>query len=372
MKTKQLLFMAAVFAVTCFAQETYAKIWRVNNNATGTYGENFGGNINYPVFKELPNAYSSALVNSGDTIHMEGSASDYVTATFPYITKKLIIIGAGYFLNENPDASNDKLETRIDGIDFAAGSDSSQLIGVHIIGSHGIRILSVSNITVKRCLLDYSITVSSSVSIPFSDINIVQNFFNNSNPNYINASAVDVGSSFPTNFVFDNNICQRTLLLSSGSKIYTAYECKNNIFDCPAISGKPSIQMNVGTFQNNVLKTAAATVVINDTTNLNVSYNISSSSTGQFGSANNNLVVPAINSLFITSSSTDGAYQIADGSQADNTGSDGTDRGAFGGAAVISRYMLSGLAAIPVVYQITTAGVTTSNLQVNIQARTIK
>lgn len=102
-----------------------------------------------------------------------------------------------------------------------------------------------------------------------------------------------------------------------------------------------------------------------------VAYNIGTLST-QFGTADNNLVVPAIATLFVTSASPDGAYQVANGSQANNSGSDGSDRGAFGGAAAISRYTLSGLAAIPVIYGVSTPGATSGNLPVTINARTIK
>ncbi|MEP6844563.1 MAG: hypothetical protein ABI861_01100, partial [Panacibacter sp.] len=51
----------------------------------------------------------------------------------------------------------------------------------------------------------------------------------------------------------------------------------------------------------------------------------------------------------------------------------GTERGVFGGAATINRYTLSGLAAIPVIYQVSTSGVATpTGLPVTIKARTIK
>ncbi len=87
--------------------------------------------------------------------------------------------------------------------------------------------------------------------------------------------------------------------------------------------------------------------------------------------ANNNIVVAAINTLFVTSSSPDGSYQLKL-ALCSQQGSDGTDRGAFGGVAVSDRYTLSGLAAIPVIYSISTPGATATNLPVTIQARTIK
>jgi hypothetical protein len=133
--------------------------------------------------------------------------------------------------------------------------------------------------------------------------------------------------------------------------------------------------MNVGNFQNNILKTAAATVNINNNKNNNVSYCVSSSATGQFGTdaTKKNIVVTNINSIFIINGTSDGMYQLKSGSVASNNGSDGTDRGAFGGAAAENRCTLSGLAAIPTIYQITTTGVAgPSGLQVTIKARTIK
>jgi len=132
----------------------------------------------------------------------------------------------------------------------------------------------------------------------------------------------------------------------------------------------PNLAFSAGEFKNNILMPTNAIVNIAASPDV-IAYNIGTLST-QFGTSDNNLVVPAITSLFVTGGSADGAYQIAGGSPANNSGSDGTDRGAFGGAAVTSRYTLSGLPAIPVVYQITTAGVTAADLPVTIQARTIK
>ena len=78
--------------------------------------------------------------------------------------------------------------------------------------------------------------------------------------------------------------------------------------------------------------------------------------------------------LFVQTGTDDGKYQLKANSAGSNNGSDGTDRGAFGGAVASNRYTLSGLAAIPVVYNLTTSGVATSasGLSVTISARTIK
>lgn len=128
--------------------------------------------------------------------------------------------------------------------------------------------------------------------------------------------------------------------------------------------------MNVGSFQNNILKNPSAIVNINNGTNLNVSFN-TAASPNQFGTTNNN-VVADMTTLFVDPAlnSTDGDYQLRPGSA---PGSDGADRGAFGGVIVQNRYQLSGLAAIPVIYEIQTNGVATpTGLPVTIKARTIQ
>ena len=84
--------------------------------------------------------------------------------------------------------------------------------------------------------------------------------------------------------------------------------------------------------------------------------------------------MPDITSLFVGGDSKDGFYQIKSGSQAYQNGSDDSDRGAFGGAILSSRYTLSGLAPVPVIYEAVSAGSVSAEtgLPVTIKARTIK
>lgn len=375
MKKIQLLFIPiTVVFIICFSNVAEAKIWRVNNfsnyNGTTLFGDNLGGTSSFPVFAQLTEAAASNLVSNGsiDTVHLEGTNIFYAGAT---LHKPMIIIGTGYFLNKNPKVSNTVLESVLYDISFASGSDGSQLIGVHMSNANPeIQIgYGVSNITIKRCEIDYEITVGNGNS----NIFVLENYFANIG-NSTNQSAIFVSSTagLPSNFVFDNNICKNILLLSIGSFIYNAEECNNNVFDCPAISGSPSIQMNTTSFKNNILKTAAATVNINsNVASSDVSYNTSSSATNQFGTTNNNIVITDMSTLFVdpATNTTDGHYQLKPGSA---PGADGADRGAFGGAAFGDRYTLSGLAPIPVIYDIATSGPTSTNLPVTISARTIK
>src|SRR4051794_40792250 len=112
MKTfKHFVVLVIILCLLSF-QQTYAKIWRVNNNSnyngSSLWGDNFGGTATFPVFKQIADANNSNLVSAGDTIYVEGSTANYEAVT---INKKLAIVGPGFFLNENPHVSNDVLQS---------------------------------------------------------------------------------------------------------------------------------------------------------------------------------------------------------------------------------------------------------------------
>jgi len=361
MKKNYVLLFAVLFTALN-VQVANAKIWRVNNksnfNGTTLYGDNFGGTSSYPVFTEINNAVGWASVNNGDTLYVEGSSTTYASAT---VTKKLAIIGPGYFLNENPKTSNDLLSAQIGSISFNAGAAGSQLIGVSIIHVFPYYVhLNTNNLTVKRCWIADAVHINSGVS----DIYILENFFSNSQTS--TALILDFPYDLTTDLIFNNNVCQKTLIWSGSIQ-----QCNNNVFDGPA--NVLNLQFTTPEFSNNILKPTNASVDINGGSKEKISYNIGTLST-QFGTANQNKVVSNMSSLFVSSGTTDGIYKLKSNSAGSNNGSDGTDRGAFGGSVVGNRYTLSGLAAIPVIYKLTTSGVATqqSGLSVTISARTIK
>jgi hypothetical protein len=69
---------------------SFGKIWIVDSNAGSTAKD----------FTNLQSAHDGAT--AGDTLYLVGSPVNYIT-TKVTITKRLVIIGPGYFLNENPD-----------------------------------------------------------------------------------------------------------------------------------------------------------------------------------------------------------------------------------------------------------------------------
>ncbi|MBK6285491.1 MAG: hypothetical protein IPF54_25030 [Draconibacterium sp.] len=114
MKKANLLSITAFIAFFIISVNSVeAKIWRVNNgsnyNGTTLWGSNFGGNPAYPVFKQIDQAIAWSSVMDSDTIHVESSQFIYTAAT---ITKKVVLIGPGFFLPDNSKTGNNLLDAR--------------------------------------------------------------------------------------------------------------------------------------------------------------------------------------------------------------------------------------------------------------------
>jgi hypothetical protein len=379
MKRITLLSIPTVFTIILIGTTPVeAKIWRVNNgsnyNGTTLWGSNFGGNPGYPVFNQVNQAIAWSSVVDSDTIHVEGSQFIYGAAT---ITKKVVLVGPGYFLPDNLKTGNNLLDAKITRINFNAGSNGSSAIGLNVVvntnTADGYLQIAADYITIKRCRIERSIYFHITGGSGIQRINIVQNYFPdnyNTNPLYF------TNNNFvpPVEIIFNNNICRKTLVwhYSNATASWNITQCRNNVFDGPDNLVTPNLRFTTTDFSNNILMPVNAVVDITAAPS-QIAYNIGTHAT-QFGTANNNLVVPDIATLFVGGNSSDGYYQIKSGSQAHQNGSDGTDRGAFGGAVVSSRYSLSGLAPVPVIYEATTTGVVSasSGLPVTIKARTIK
>ena len=112
---------------------SFAKIWRVNN--TGNPGD----------FTTIQNAHNDANVLAGDTLHIEPSVVSYGALT---MTKKLIILGPGYFLLQNPNNQFHNLSAKVHGISFNGGSSGSVIAGLEITTTIYIR---VNQIAILRC-----------------------------------------------------------------------------------------------------------------------------------------------------------------------------------------------------------------------------
>jgi hypothetical protein len=142
---KKSLFMLATVAASIISLQANAKIWRVNNNA--------GIAADFTTFNA---AATSAAVLAGDTIHIEPSATLYGTANFT-LTKRLVVIGVGYFLNPanvtTPGNAGLQVATqdcRLNFFRIGSGADNSKFIGITIEGS--VYLNTVNNISFEKVL----------------------------------------------------------------------------------------------------------------------------------------------------------------------------------------------------------------------------
>jgi len=368
MKKTTFFTLLLSLSTSFFLFRAEAKIWRVNNQSnfdnTDNFGENYGGTSAYPVFKEINEAVANANVQDGDTLYIEASPTAYRGAT---ISKRLVIIGAGFFVTENSNTSNTVNGSDIGFVSFNQGSEFSQLIGINT-GSYYTSTdtsiyISTNDITIKRCRITGGVGFGTSNLLRVS---IIQNIFalGGDATLFNNCCSAFVA---PQEIVFNNNIVLKKLIWTGRNIL----ECKNNVFDGPP--NELNLYFNTDSFQNNILRAAGITANINEGTNANVEFNTVSNS-ALFEGTPGIVVVPAMNNLFVQDSSTDGNYQLQAGATGNVPGKDGAERGAFGGATVAQRYSLSGLATIPVIYSVSTTGVSEQDngLPVKVEARIIK
>ena len=333
MKKSILLLMSMLLIL--HTRMAFAKIWRVNNSAGVTAD-----------FTTLQDAHDGA--SSGDTIHVEGSGTNYGSLTS---TKKLVIIGPGYYLEENQNLQAHPLTAKVSTVTLNSGSEGFVLMGLDF-GSSPIQIFA-DNITIRRnrfatangqqypewttgiILLYYH---SDNSSIPVSNILITQNYGVR-----IESRNASTGVLIANNYIAygDNagdDVTADALNLSTG----TVAIIQNNIFRRGKITAHNS------TFTNNIM--VAGT--LEGTGNM-IANNIGSNT--QFGTTNGNKSNVSMSTVFVGAgegASTDGRWKLKAGSPAIGAGFGSTaanpvDAGMFSGH---SPYVLSGIPPVPTIY----------------------
>jgi hypothetical protein len=326
---------------------TYATIFRIGYPGTAVTG------VGYPN-SNIAGAMTAA--SAGDTIQLyQQYWSSGATIT---VTKPLVFIGYGYFLNSNPGlqaiAIVDLPANRVS-FTFNSGSSGSVVQGVYCssatISTNGITFgrcrfsnaitlnntSALSHITVSACFFDYPgfnasdynycITESSSAAI--SSLIIVNNILNGGNPSgffcFCPVPAVNLSHS---SGLFANNVVWSDVNAPSPS-LYS-FIVNNNVFLCAT----PVVQSNV--FKYNLF--------------------YGSNSTSITGVGNQFSVNMA--NVFVGSGpfSIDSLVALKTGSPAKNAGlrssdSTVTDCGVFGGE-LGDIYRLSGIPPVPAIYQL--------------------
>ena len=317
---KTTLYPLTVAALCLLTHFSYATIWRVNNN---------DGSANYA---SLQDAHGDANVRSGDTLMVEGSTELYNSQVT--ITKRLVIIGPGYFLNGNPNTQANGVEAVFfNSIQFDPGSEGSVLIGISL--DNGYVTINTDRITVQRCRLTGSGLYLSSPN-QVKSIIIEQCYIGNLGSN--------VG--FDDVKLLNNIILSDVNTLSSSTRQKQFSQVENNLF----LGNRLILSADV--FVNNIIASTGEDI---DVASNDVRNNLAANA--QFGTENGNQDYNPTNDVLFfgeDGNSTDGQYRIRDDSPYKAIGTDGTEPGPFGGP---NPYILSGLPPIPVVYELRTEGV---------------
>ena len=319
-----------------------ARIWRVNNNIGATAD-----------FNNLQNAINT--VAAGDTLHLESSAISYGAIS---ITKRLIIRGPGYLLNEtvsNPKTQYLKDPAYIQTLTLSPGSKGSVVEGI----SNDYVYLNDSLLTYQRNYVGVSLSLSSSKDVSGDTVR----------NNFIDASIYLSSGNYKTKGLFlYNNIIRGQMSIHASLINNAGGYVINNTF-----VGNSAHTCSDFIFQNNIFLNANFGIYKGSNV---FSNNISADANLPAGNGNVPNI-PATN-LFVGGTtgagySTDGRYALKAGSPAIGGGvlnGVTVDCGAYGGPAP---YVLSGMPQMPSIYNLSmptqiNAGTSTINISVSAAA----
>jgi hypothetical protein len=295
-----------------------AKIWRINN--TGIPAN----------FTSLQQAHDTSIVQAGDTLHIEPSPTTYGSLVS---TKKLIIIGPGYYLNQNQNQQQNITSAKINYFDLYPGSQGTVISGITSTGNNAIR---TGNVSISRNNLAGGVYLDNSSGPSFSNVLITQNFFLTNGVNSLSGS----GSFTISNLVITNNYLPEFISLHAN----ISGVISNNVIGQTLYSNVSNFNVNNNIFYGNYAAyvQGASNAVYN---------NIGISNSGLPANNGNQNGVNILN-LFVgnTAGTNEGQWKLAPNSLALGAGVGGVDCGMYGG---LSPYVMSGLPPVPSIYLLT-------------------
>jgi hypothetical protein len=317
--------------------------------------------INVSKDLRLPDTYTSLqsavdVASAGDTIHVHPHGLEYGNAT---ITKKLVIIGSGYNIDEQDDSlgirtftENSKLGT----ISYNAGSDSSVIMGCEIgtlnlndpvkyvkvlrnVVNSGIRLWGADSITINGC---YIVGYIYYQSYYYASIRM----YNTSQGNICTNNLLTNVSTYNRSIIVNENssaLVQRNIMLA------------------------PTNEIDYSTVVDNVIRGGTMTSLNSVVTN-----NVFMANLTQY--AGDNLIDQGSSGIFVgypdqLTYSFDSRWMLAPGSPAIGYAFDGGDCGIYGGD---HPYKLSGVPAVPLIYELTPVNnviIENDSLHINIKIR---
>lgn len=324
MKKKALLFglMLAFFG---FSVNSNATVLRVNSAP--------GSTTSYTTAQA---AHDAASAN--DTIYLESSGISYGGVS---VSKKLTIIGTGYFLSQNPQTQAVPASSVLDYCYFNAGSAGSKLCGCTVPSIY----IYDNNILITRNYVNgYNNCIYAPSSV-VSNIVISQNYIT---ANYNSWTAIYFGTA--NNILITNNYILGGL--TSGTSFSAIVS--NNVMSS-------YLGFYNTTYTNNIM-----TDGIFYNYNCLATYNLANGT--QFGDQNGNQQNVNMADVFVgsTGNSTDGQWHLKPGSPAIGAGENGADCGMYGGTFP---YILSGMPNIPAIYYMNAPAIPSNSINVSIKAK---
>jgi hypothetical protein len=356
--------IASLVAVSLFHIAGLAQSMVVVNNTPGVVAD----------YKTLQGALDS--VAPGTLILLQPGISTYGEVT---VSKRVGIIGAGYFLNQNaePNRQATPRESVVSLIVFDAGSNGSYITGISMTGNtntgqNRFNFSNTSDITISRCLIHPGSNQWIAYMYRSSAVTIKQSYIRvpgGGGHAYILSSRESTGLQFFNNIFTSDGDGYGFILPTEYFSNYTA-----------SILFKNNVMHNVG---NPIYYPSACTMINNIIFQTSSGYNqvnavAASNNVGNatYSAAGPNIVNAVKTDVFVLNSdpsisSIDAAWKLKPGSAAIGYAQGGGDCGAFGGEPN-ERYELSGIAEfVPNIFYMNVPAVGTTNggLPVHIKVR---
>lgn len=315
-----------------------ATSWRVNNNpAIDADFSTFEADV--------------AGASAGDTLYMEGSNLTYGEGV---LTKPLVMIGPGFFLTENDSTQVSNLEANFETFVIDSTASGSRVYGCEFddnVEINGSNVIFARNWVYG--ISNYGTGIKVGEENEVINVSIVQNVCNNIKGGY---NSYDPASN---NVLVANNIIGGKIQFHSLSTLVIT----NNV-----VKGEVNVYNSI--VKNNIHHYSPGFGFRVNEGNI-FEYNLTAKTTPPPGIGNIGDIDP--NEVFADFGgtlgySTDGKWQLKEGSPAIGAGENGIDCGAFGGT---SPYVLSGLPAVPHIYEaiVPTSGSAASGLPVIIKVK---
>ena len=306
---------------------SFAKIWRVNN--TGVPAD----------FTTAQAANDAAGVANGDTVHFEPSGSSYGNLS---LTKRLIIIGNGYFLGSVVTGSNPDLQ---------ANTSSSSIGDLYVYtgGSNSV----IMGMTFTNAYIGYSTPVNN-LMFRRNRVFTLLYFYNGGSTNvqvlqcYIDGAIAQ--TSAHSNVMIANNIIGQGV----GFDVNDDGTFQNNVFHT---TGAYNSSFTNFTLRSNILISGNVSL-----TTCLVENNLANNT--QFGNLTGNVQNVNMSSVFLGyptqgSTSNDGRWVLQNPGPAIATGYASVDCGPYGNPP--TAYVKSGMPDVPSIYKLSVPPVVTNN-----------